>query len=134
MRLLSRRGFAVLGGVFPFLAVEAQAQPTGTNSPSGRNPAPNTQALAAYTVSPIDQSIINNYSTAVATLTMPSATANVGRWLYLKSLQAQTTASAATNIALVGSSTATTVILTAAAGKWAELQSDGSNWIVMASN
>jgi len=40
---------------------------------------------------------------------------------------------AVTLVALVGGA-AGTAILAATAGKWADLQSDGTNWIIMASN
>jgi hypothetical protein len=34
----------------------------------------------------------------------------------------------------ISSNTAGTAILAATAGKWAILQSDGSNWVIMAAN
>jgi hypothetical protein len=69
------------------------------------------------------------------TLTLPAITViNTGQWLYIKSIAAQIVNSASSNVVPLGSATAGTAIFPATAGKWASLQCDGTNWIVMAGN
>ena len=131
--MMTRRALAALGLPLVFFG-EAYAQPTGTNTPSSANPAPNTQAVSAYTFSPTDVSVINNYSTGAVTWTLPIVSGNIGRWLHVQTVRAVAVSSAAANVVLIGTTVATTVLLVNTAGKWAELQSDGTNWIVMASN
>lgn len=94
--------------------------------------APTTQT-ANYSVVATDSSIIFNGAGSI-TLTLQSAASYVGRWLYLKTIAAQTVVSASSNVVPVGSATAGTAILAATIGKWALLQSDGTNWITMAAN
>lgn len=59
-------------------------------------------------------------------------TTNTGRWLYLKTVTANTVVSASANVVPINGTAAGTAILPATAGAWAMLQSDGTNWIVMA--
>lgn len=59
-------------------------------------------------------------------------TTNTGRWLYLKTVTANTVVSASSNVVPIAGGAAGTAILPATAGAWAMLQSDGTNWIVMA--
>jgi hypothetical protein len=60
------------------------------------------------------------------------STTNTGRWLYLKTVTANTVVSNASNVVPIAGGAAGTAILPATAGAWAALQSDGTNWIVMA--
>jgi hypothetical protein len=80
-----------------------------------------------------DSSIIVNAS-GPFTLTLPPAASYSGRWLSLKSIAAQTVNSASSNVVPLAGGAAGTALLTAAGGKWASLQSDGANWIVMSAN
>lgn len=80
-----------------------------------------------------DSSIIVNAS-GTFTLTLPPAASYSGRWLSLKSIAAQTVNSASSNVVPLAGGASGTALLTAAAGKWANLQSDGTNWIVMSAN
>lgn len=95
-------------------------------------PAPVTKT-ANYTVTDSDSSLIFNCAGS-CTLTLPAASSYSGRWIYVKTLAAQTVVSASSNVAPLTSATAGTAILSASSGKWANLQSDGTNWIVMAGN
>lgn len=83
-----------------------------------------------YTVGASDTHLIFNAS-ASCTATLPSAGANSGRVIWLKTIAAFTVVSAASNVRPIGSNTAGTAILNASAGSWAHLVSDGSNWVVM---
>jgi hypothetical protein len=52
----------------------------------------------------------------------------------LKTTQAQTVDSASSNVVPLAGGAAGTAILTATAGKYAELVSDGTNWVIMSAN
>lgn len=73
--------------------------------------------------------------TASITLTLPSASANPGRILWLRNIAAFTVVSASSNVIPQAGGAAGTAILAATAGKWVRLQSDGgTSWIITASN
>jgi len=95
-------------------------------------------SLGNYTAAPEDTSIIFNYA-GTATLTLRPATETgvypqEGRWIYVKTITANTVISASSNIVPLAGGAAGTAILAATAGKWAMLQSDGTNWVIMAAN
>lgn len=68
---------------------------------------------------------------ATITLTLPSPTIFINRTLNIKTVQAQAVNSASSNVVPVDSTTAGTSILPAVDGAWAQLRSDGTNWIIM---
>lgn len=105
---------------------------SGDTYVNGVPTAPTVQT-ANYTVLPRDSTIICNKSSSL-TLTLPTASSYTGRWLYVKTIQAQTVVSATSNVRPSTSQTAGTAILAATAGKWAALQSDGTDWVVMMNN
>ena len=95
---------------------------------------PVTQTAASPTIGAADSSTIFNGS-ATQTATLPAATgANAGRWMHVKNIAAQTVNSASSNVVPLAGGAAGTALLTNTAGKWAMLQSDGTNWIIMAAN
>ena len=87
----------------------------------------------AFTVGANENEIIVNGGASV-TATLPTASAWVGRRIRIKTRAAYTVISASSNVKPLDTDTAGTAILAATAGKWAELVSDGSNWIIMAGN
>ena len=87
----------------------------------------------AFTVADHEDDIIVNGSASV-TATLPAASAYPGRKIRIKTRAAYTVVSASSNVKPLDTDTAGTAILAATAGKWAELVSDGSNWIIMAGN
>lgn len=89
-----------------------------------------TTTAAAYTVLGTDLSIICNRAGTI-TLTLAAASATPGRRIRVKTLQAQAVVSASANVVPLASGIAGTAILAATAGEWAELVSDGTNWVVM---
>lgn len=98
--------------------------------------APRTVTAATDTIdagSAIDSSIIANRAGTV-TLTLPAAASYAGRWLYVRTIQSQTVVSASSNVVPSVGGAAGTAILAGTAGKWAALQSDGTNWQVMMAN
>ena len=86
---------------------------------------------ADFTVAANETWLINNKSGSTCTVTLPSASLYVGRYLVFKNLQAQTLVSATSNVVLIDSTTAGTAILLAVVGNWATMVSDGTNWIIM---
>ena len=95
--------------------------------------APTTVTATTYTVNDGDSSIICNPS-GTLTLTLPAASSYSGRWLHLKNIQNLAVNSASSNIVAINSAAAGTAILAGTTGKWCTLQSDGTNWVIMASN
>jgi hypothetical protein len=86
---------------------------------------------ADFTVAANETWLINNKSGSTCTVTLPSASLYVGRYLTFKNLQAQTLVSASSNVVLIDSTSAGTAILLAVVGNWATMVSDGTNWIIM---
>ena len=86
---------------------------------------------ADFTVAANETWIINNKSGSTCTVTLPSASLYVGRYLTFKNLQAQTLVSASSNVVLIDGTVAGTAILLAVVGNWATMVSDGTNWIIM---
>lgn len=85
---------------------------------------------ADFTLAATESTIINNRG-ASNTVTLPAASSYPGRWLYMKTIQAQTVVSASSNVVPLTSSTAGTAMLPATDGAWGAWQSDGTNWIQM---
>lgn len=91
---------------------------------------------ANYTVdsgSSKDSTIIFNGSGSL-TVTLPTASSFTGRRLRLKTIAAQTVVSASSDVVPLAGGAAGTAILAATAGKWVDLDSDGTNWVITASN
>jgi len=112
----------------------------GNNAPTSKLQVSGPIATAApatktadYTVTASDASIICNGSGAIA-LTLPAASGCAGRWLTVKTIAAQAVNSASSNVVPLVGGSAGTAILTGTAGKWARLQSDGTNWVIMEGN
>ena len=89
-----------------------------------------TNTAATYTVLASDSTIIQ--TTAASTYTLPTASACTGRKLTIKQHFAGTVISNASNVVSLTGSTGTAIL--SGSGKWATLQSDGSNWQIIASN
>jgi hypothetical protein len=87
-----------------------------------------------YSLSTSDSSLVLNPS-GTFTLTLGTASAgNTGRTIWLKLVAAFAVNSAAANVVPVIGGSPTTAILSATAGKWCVLQSDGTNWQIMQAN
>lgn len=100
------------------------------------NQSPITVTAATYTVDsgtisgvPFDTDIICNNAAGVV-LTFPNASAWPGRRIRVRTIAAGAVTSASSNIIPVAGGSAGTALLTATAGKWASIQSDGTNWQV----
>jgi len=99
------------------------------NGSLSRN-APVTVTDATHTVAETTSWLICNRAGTV-TLTLPTASSWTGREIMVKTIQAQTVISNATNISPLDGGALTTAILPATDGAWATLVSDGTNWIIM---
>lgn len=94
---------------------------------------PHTVTAGPYTVVAGESALIFN-GTGDITVVMQSAATYQGYRLRVKTVAAHNVVSSASNIVPLTSTSAGTAILTATIGKWAELQSDGTDWIVMSAN
>lgn len=72
--------------------------------------------------------------TGTITVTLPTASANTGRVVWIKTIAAQAVSSASSNVKPLASGTAGTAILTNTAGKYAVLVCDGTDWVIMDAN
>lgn len=101
---------------------------------AAQNPvAPAIQSVAAATYT----QLVTDYTmifSATCTLTLLPPASAVGRIIYLSNIAAVAVTSASANVVPIASATPGTAILTAVAGKWAMLQSDGISWVTMAAN
>jgi hypothetical protein len=92
---------------------------------------PPTSQTTTYTVAATDYSII---FTGATTVTLPAAASFGGRILLMKVTANAAVSSATSNVVAITGGAASTPILAATSGKWAILQSDATNWIIMAAN
>lgn len=84
-----------------------------------------------FTLADTENWVICN-GTGSITVTFPAASSWTGREVMIKTIAAQTVVSASSNVVPRNSAVAGTAILGAAAGNWATLVSDGTNWVIMA--
>lgn len=103
------------------------AQSGGTGIPRGIR----TVTTATDTLSATDYSIIGNRA-GIITLTLPAAASFTGRMLIVRTITANTIVSASSNVVPLAGGAAGTAICAGVAGTWAWLQSDGTNWQIMA--
>lgn len=87
---------------------------------------------ASFTLADTENFVVCNGAGSI-TVTFPSAAANTGRVVWIKTIAAQTVVSASSNVKPIGSNTAGTAILAASAGAWAMLVCDGTDWVIMSS-
>jgi hypothetical protein len=104
------------------------AQPTITGL---RRAAPVTKT-ADFTLADAEDYLINNKPAAACVVTLPAAASYMGRVVTFKTVQAFGITSASSNVVPRAGGAAGTAIVSGTAGNWAELVSDGSNWVIMA--
>ena len=95
-----------------------------------RRGAPVTKT-ADFTLADAEDYIINNKSGSACVVTLPAASSYTGRVVSLKTIQAQAINSASSNVVPLAGGAAGTAIVSGTAGNWAELVSDGTNWLIM---
>jgi hypothetical protein len=127
------------GTAYAFTAAGTAGQvltSAGAGVPTWVTPVVNTVSApvtktANFTVTDGEAWIINNKSGSTCTVTLPTASAWVGRQLIFKNMQAQTLVSASSNVVPLDSTVAGTAILLDVVGNWATMVSDGTNWVIM---
>lgn len=102
--------------------------PLIVNGSFGRG-APVTKT-GSFTLADTENWIICN-GTGSITVTFPAASSWTGREVMIKTIAAQTVVSASSDVVPLAGGAAGTAILSATAGAWATLVSDGTNWIIM---
>jgi hypothetical protein len=95
-----------------------------------RHAAPVTKT-ADFTLGDAEDYIINNKAGSACVVTLPAASSYTGRVVVMKTIQAQAINSASSNVVPLAGGAAGTAIVSGTAGNWAELVSDGTNWIIM---
>jgi hypothetical protein len=123
-------GFTVAGTAGQVLTSAGAGVPTWVTPVVNTVSAPVTKT-ANFTVADGEAWIINNKSGSTCTVTLPTASAWVGRQLIFKNMQAQTLVSASSNVVPLDSTVAGTAILLGVIGNWATMVSDGTNWVIM---
>jgi hypothetical protein len=86
-----------------------------------------------YVIAASDTVVISNRG-ASNQMTLPDATTNGGRILFFLTIQAFTVVSATSNVIPRTGAAASTSILPGTDGAWALLQSNGTNWQIIASS
>lgn len=97
-----------------------------------RRRAPVTKT-ANFTVADTEHWLICNGAASI-TVTLPNASTNIGREIMLRNIAAFTVVSASANVVPLIGGAAGTEILAGAAGKYATLVSDGTNWLITEGN
>ena len=87
---------------------------------------------ASFSLADTENFVVCNGAGSI-TVTFPTASANSGRVVWIKTIAAQTVVSASSNVKPINSNTSGTAILAGTAGTWAMLVCDGTDWVVMAS-
>jgi hypothetical protein len=89
-------------------------------------------STSTYTVT-TETILIINYA-GTCTITFPAAVSYSSRKITVKTITANTVVSVSSNVVPNIGGVAGTAILAATAGKWAELISNGTNWVIMTAN
>ena len=101
------------------------------NGSLGRN-APVTKTVN-FTLADTENWVIANNASSNIVVTLPAASSWTGREVMFKTT-GLALVSASSNVVPLAGGAAGTAILSATAGKWATLVSDGTNWVIMAGN
>jgi len=117
-------------GVYRGIALDNVTINSGKVGGSVSGPAPVTKTTS-FTVAASEREIVCNGGASI-TVTLPTATACAGRSIRIRTIAAFTVVSATSNVVPLIGGSAGTAILAATAGKWAELVSDGTNWLIQA--
>lgn len=137
------------GPTWGFVVISGDAQTINTYVP-GRNPSsalgknawfsgaainsePNVRTDNSYSVTPNDVTVIINRASTTSVV-LPEPTAFLGRRIRVVTRQAQSVISSQSNVIPITGGAATNALLSAIAGKWADLECNGTYWIITASN
>jgi len=84
-----------------------------------------------FTLAATESWVINNKSGSTCVVDLPSASLWPGREVMFQNYQGQLLNSTSSNVVPLGGGAAGTAILSANAGRWCTLVSDGSSWVIM---
>lgn len=84
-----------------------------------------------FTVTHYNNRFINDKIGADQVVTLPDATLNTGRILSFTNRRAFNIISASSDVAAIADGVVGTLIVSDTAGKWAEIQSDGTQWVII---
>lgn len=132
-------------GAAVFESVMLASSKTGTGSTAVYNASPTFTGMPTlptmsrgvpvtktgdFTVAATESWLINNKAGSACVVTLPAAASFPGREIMITNYQAQTADSVSANVVPLGGGAAGTAILSATAGRWATLVSDGTNWVI----
>lgn len=106
---------------------------SGMHIPAGSLALNYASKNADYVVTASDSTLTFN-CIGTCTVTLPSPASRIGHLLTIRTVAAQTVVSASSNVVPLAGGGAGTAILAATAGKWAVLQSDGTNYQIIQGN
>jgi len=89
--------------------------------------------VSSASITTVSTWIVVDYAGTV-TLTFPTASASTGTEFHIKTITNNAVVSQSSNVVPLAGGSANTPILSATAGKWATLVSDGTNWVIMQAN
>lgn len=89
---------------------------------------------ADFSIAPTENWIIVDNAGTPTTITFPAASDTPGREIFIKTIRAGAVESNIANIVPLNDDSHGFLILSAVAGKWATLVSDGTYWVIMAGN
>jgi hypothetical protein len=107
--------------------------PNARFSAAAINNEPNVQTIDNYAFTNKDVTVVINRA-ATTTVVLPVPSVFPGRRIRVVTRQAQTILSSQSNVTPITGGAATNALLSATAGKWADLESDGTYWVITASN
>lgn len=119
-----------IGSTTPSTGAFTSLSATGVTTMAAFSTAVAAGVGSTYTVTASDYAVITA-AAGTTTLTLPSAASYPGRWLHISNIVAQAAVSASSNVIPLGTTSTSTAILGAAAGRWCDMQSDGGNWRIM---
>lgn len=106
---------------------------SGLHIPAGSLALNYAAKTANYTVTAADSTLTFNCA-GTCTVTLPTPSARTGHLLTIRTVANQTVVSASSNVVPLAGGAAGTAILAGTAGKWAVLQSDGTNYQIIQGN
>jgi hypothetical protein len=107
--------------------------PNARFTASAINSVPNVQTVDNYAFTTKDVTVVINRA-AATTVVLPEPTAFLGRRIRIVTRQAQSVISSQSNVTPITGGAATNAVLSATAGNWADLECDGTYWVITASN
>lgn len=126
-------GLATIGSFYGQASGAGQLDFGSNNNDATSYASPAAVATSTYSLLNTDSNLTFNVS-GTCTLTLPAASTLPGRVVRVRTIAANAVNSATANVIPLAGGSASAAILAATAGKWAVIQSDGTNWNIIESN